>query len=57
LGTWLVETLARISLGPHKTWTFDEFQKAYSQSALGNFEQFWQGDIVEELREIGLLVV
>ncbi|MBP6055752.1 MAG: radical SAM protein [Cytophagaceae bacterium] len=57
LGTWLVDILARISLGPHKTWTFDEFQKAYSQSGLGNFEQFWQGDIVEELREIGLLVV
>ncbi|MDT8887836.1 B12-binding domain-containing radical SAM protein [Aquirufa regiilacus] len=57
LGTWLVDILARISLGPDKTWTFDEFQKAYSQSGLGNFEQFWQGDIVEELREIGLLVV
>ncbi|MHA8081484.1 B12-binding domain-containing radical SAM protein [Aquirufa regiilacus] len=58
LGIWLVDILARISLGPHKTWTFDEFQKAYSQSGLGNFEQFWQGDnIVEELREMGLLVV
>jgi hypothetical protein len=57
LATWLVEVLASVSLGPSKTCTFEEFQKAFSQARLGDFMQFWQGEIGEELREIGLLVV
>ncbi len=57
LAVWLVEVLASISLGPSKTWTFEEFQKAFSQAGLGDFMQFWQGEVGEELREMGLLVV
>lgn len=57
LGMWLVDILARISLGPTKTWTFEEFQKEYNQSGLEDFRNFWEGEIVEELREMGLLVV
>lgn len=57
LGAWMVEILEQISVGPHKTWTFDEFQKAYTQSGLGDFKLFWQGEMVQELREMGLLVV
>lgn len=57
LGMWLVDILARISLGPTKTWTFEEFQKEFNQSGSGDFRNFWEGEIVEELREIGLLVV
>jgi hypothetical protein len=54
---WLVDILARISLGPTKTWTFEEFQKEFDQSGLGDFRTFWEGEIVEELREMGLLVI
>jgi hypothetical protein len=57
LGMWLVDTLARISLGPTKTWIFKEFQKEFNHSGLGDFRNFWEGEIVEELREMGLLVV
>jgi radical SAM superfamily enzyme YgiQ (UPF0313 family) len=57
LGHWLVDVLDRISVKPFKTWTFEEFKKAYSQAGLGNFSVFWEGETVEELREIGLLVV
>ncbi len=57
LGTWLVNMLDRISISPGKTWTFEDFQKEYTQSGMGDFAQFWQGEIVDELREIGLLVV
>mgnify|MGYP000659202939 FL=1 len=57
LATWLVEILASVSLGPWKTWTFEEFQQAFNQAGLGDFMQFWQGEIGEELRELGLLVV
>jgi hypothetical protein len=57
LGMWLVDILARISLGPTKTWTFEEFQKEFNPSGLGDFRNFWEGEIVEELREMGLLVI
>jgi hypothetical protein len=57
LGAWLVEILERISVGPHKTWTYEEFQKAYTESGLGDFRIFWQGETAQELREMGLLVV
>ncbi len=57
LGMWLVDILARISLGPTKTWTFEEFQKEFNQSGSGDFRNFWEGEIVDELREMGLLVV
>ena len=57
LGIWLENILARISMGPSKTWTFEEFQKEYTKAGLGDFRIFWQGEIVKELRELGLLVL
>jgi radical SAM superfamily enzyme YgiQ (UPF0313 family) len=57
LGMWLVDILASLSVGPNKTWTYDEFQKAFPQTGLGDFKNFWQGGIGEELREMGLVVV
>ena len=57
LGSWLVNTLALISVGLDKTWIFEEFQKEFKQSGLGDFRIFWEGETVAELREMGLLVV
>lgn len=57
LGIWLVDILGIISVGPNKTWTYAEFQKAFAQAGLGDFRIFWQGETAEELREMGLLVV
>jgi radical SAM superfamily enzyme YgiQ (UPF0313 family) len=57
LGVWLMKSLPELSLGTGKTGTFAEFQAAYSKAALGDFEHFWEGEVAEELREMGLLVV
>jgi hypothetical protein len=49
--------LEKISLGPNKTWTFEEFQKEYTQAGLGDFGLLWQSETADELRDIGLLVI
>ncbi|MHA8095013.1 B12-binding domain-containing radical SAM protein [Aquirufa lenticrescens] len=57
LGGWLMETLPKFTLGSEKTGTFAEFEASFSKAALGDFENFWEGETVEELREMGLLVI
>jgi hypothetical protein len=57
LGSWLTNALPALSLGTEKTGTFAEFQAAYSDAGLGDFDNFWEGEIAEELREMGLLVI
>ncbi|TAF63805.1 MAG: hypothetical protein EAZ58_11585, partial [Flavobacterium sp.] len=43
LGSWLTNALPALSLGTEKTGTFAEFQAAYSDAGLGNFDNFWEG--------------
>jgi radical SAM superfamily enzyme YgiQ (UPF0313 family) len=57
LGIWLIDSLNRISIGPNKTWTFEAYQKEYTQAGLGDFGLFWESETAQELREIGLLVI
>jgi hypothetical protein len=57
LGVWLLNKLSALSLGTEKTGTFAEFQAAYSKAGLGDFENFWEREVAEELREMGLLVI
>ena len=57
LSGWLMETLPKFTLGSEKTGTFAEFEASFSKAALGDFENFWDGETVEELREMGLLVI
>jgi hypothetical protein len=57
LGDWLMDVLPNLSLGAEKTGIFAEFQAAFSKAGLGDFQNFWEGEIAEELREMGLLVV
>jgi hypothetical protein len=57
LGAWLEYSLPKLSLSTEKTGNFEEFEKEFSQAGLGNFKAFWEGELVEELREMGLLVV
>jgi hypothetical protein len=57
LGDWLLNALPALSLGTEKTGTFAEFQAAYLDAGLGNFDNFWEGEIADELREMGLLVI
>ncbi|WP_395769004.1 B12-binding domain-containing radical SAM protein [Aquirufa sp.] len=57
MGAWLEYILPKLSMGTEKTGTFQEFEKKFSQAGLGDFKGFWEGELVEELREMGLLVV
>jgi radical SAM superfamily enzyme YgiQ (UPF0313 family) len=57
LGDWLANTLPILAPGPHKTCTFEEFQLKFTKAALGDFREFWHGEIKEELQEMGLLVI
>ena len=57
LGGWLMEILPKFSLSSEKTGIFAEFETAFSKAGLGEFENFWDGEIAEELREMGLLVI
>jgi hypothetical protein len=57
LGAWLEYILPKLSLSKEKTGNFEEFEKEFSQAGLGDFKAFWEGELVEELREMGLLVV
>ena len=57
LGAWLMSALPELSLGTEKTATFAEFQTTFSNATLGDFDNFWEGEIAEELREMGLLVI
>jgi hypothetical protein len=57
LGGWLMETLPKFSLSSEKTGIFAEFETAFSKAGLGDFENFWDGEIAAELREMGLLVI
>jgi hypothetical protein len=52
-----MDVLPNLSLGAEKTGIFAEFQAAFSKAGLGDFQNFWEGEIAEELREMGLLVV
>jgi hypothetical protein len=57
LGDWLAYMFPNLAPGPLKTCTFEEFQQKFTNAALGDFREFWQGEIKEELQEMGLLVV
>jgi len=57
LGAWLMDALPNLSLSSEKTGIFAEFEASFSKTGLGDFENFWEGEIAEELREMGLLVI
>jgi hypothetical protein len=55
-GQWLVSILP--SLAPGKlTWTYQQFQTAYETQDFPDFTLFWYGSVMEQLKEIGLLVL
>ncbi len=55
-GTWLAKTL--LELKPENgTTTYSSLQKKYEDSGLTDFLLFWYSGLVDELREVGLIVV
>ena len=56
-GVWLEKILA--SLTPHSTtsYSYQKLQEDFNQHQLNDFTLFWFGKIMEELKEIGLLIL
>ncbi len=56
-GQWLSEVLTKTTPSSIKPASFMEFEKSFSDNHLDDFESFWESELMEELREIGLLTL
>lgn len=57
LGKWLLDLLTKISVQEKTTHTYESIQKDFLENNLGDFEIFWKGFTVAQLRDYGLIVV
>ena len=55
-GTWLIQTLEKISITSNSKLTFSQLKADY-ETNLEDFELFWYSKSINSLREIGLLVL
>ncbi|MFC2176422.1 B12-binding domain-containing radical SAM protein [Bacteroidota bacterium] len=56
-GQWLSEVINQIVADNTPLISFGELEESYAAYHLADFESFWQSELMEELREIGLLVL
>ncbi|MCF8277785.1 MAG: radical SAM protein [Flavobacteriales bacterium] len=56
-GEWLAEKLNLMAPTNAKPITYQLLQEAYANSGLHDFTAFWYDGLMEELREIGLLIL
>jgi hypothetical protein len=56
-GKWLEEILPLISVSSPKNWNFQELQDHYYTKIKEDFEPFWYGKSISQLRDFGLLVL
>jgi hypothetical protein len=56
-GKWLEEMLPLISVSSPKNWNFQELQDHYYTKIKEDFEPFWYGKSISQLRDFGLLVL
>ena len=56
-GQWLSAVLNEITSTSEKPSSFGEFEKRFSENHLDDFEAFWESELLETLREIGLLTL
>ena len=57
MGAWLMNLMEQIAIGAEKTRSYEQVQKEFAQQDLGDFDVFWQSETVEQLRELGLLIL
>ena len=55
--SWLMEILPKIATTSNQKLTVSDLSESYGDAQLGNFNDFLNGRIAEELRENGLLLV
>ena len=53
---WLLEILPKLSIKCKKQITFSQFKNAF-EAEFDDFESFWHSEAVDQLRDLGLLVV
>jgi hypothetical protein len=56
-GRWLVTVLDATSPQAQQPFTYQMLKASYEENALDDFTLFWFGNTMEELKEIGLLVL
>ncbi len=56
-GLWLEKILKQISPQGDQPMTYKEMRDDYNHHKLNDFTLFWYGDVMESLKEIGLLVL
>jgi len=56
-GQWLSTVLNEITPTSGKPTSFGEFEKRFSENHLDDYEAFWESELMESLREIGLLTL
>lgn len=56
-GKWIMSVLEKITISKPKNLTFQEFISDFEENGLENFEIFWHSKPMNELKEIGLLVL
>lgn len=54
---WLLESLARASVQHSKLPLFGALELDFTEKKLGNFNQFWHSETVQQLNKFGLLVL
>ena len=57
LGKWLFELLEKCSASQKSKITFEQVQQEFKENNLGDFEIFWKGFTLAQLRDYGLIIV
>ncbi|MCF8258256.1 MAG: radical SAM protein, partial [Flavobacteriales bacterium] len=56
-GVWLTDVLLKMTPWQSTAFTYAQLQESYADRGLRNFPQLWFGNMMEAIREEGLLVV
>ena len=55
--SWLVKTLEQLQASDSKTTTLSEIKQSYQDRDLNDFTLFWYGEVMENLKQLGLVVM
>ena len=56
-GEWLSEVLNKLTPTSAEHVSLKGIEDSYSRNKLDDFESLWESELMEELREIGLLIL
>lgn len=57
IGNWLCSILPQLSFSNKKVYSYLEFKQDFDHENLGDFDNFWNGSLIRELRDNGLLLL